>query len=656
MSDSTALAADPAPASRSPLRRHPWWTGLGLAAVALLGLVVLWDWNWFKGPLERQVQARTGRSFEIAGSLDVDLGRITTIRATALRLGNAPWSQAPTMASAQRLEFGIETWPLLLRRQVRIPDMRLGQPRLRLETGPKGVGNWMFGKQGGRQPQFRRLRIDDGQLRFIDAPAGTDIRVAVASAALAGPAAAPPIDVAGGGRWRGNRFRIRGRAESPLDLRDSQRPYRIDARAQAGATQAHARGTLLDPLRLRDFDLKLALSGKDLADLYPLIGIATPPTPPYALDGRLRRDASNARVIWLYQDFSGRFGDSDLSGNASVTRGGARPYLRADLVSRRLDFDDLAGFVGAAPGAGAKETTNAELAALAARQQARSRVLPDTPYALDRLRAMDADVRWKAQRLQAPRLPLDDMDARLLLENGLLQLKPLNFGVAGGDIRANIRMDACEKIIRTRADIAARGLNLARLLPDTARAQDAIGKLGGNLALSGRGNSIAQMLGSSDGTAALGMGRGQVSNLLMEYAGIDIAEALRFLIRGDRKIPIRCAFGDFSVKGGVMTARTLAFDTSDTIIVGAGSISLKDETLALKLRPRPKDRTLFALRAPLILGGTFKDPSFRPDYARIGLRGAIALTLASIAPPAALLATIDLGGGQDSTCGGRYAK
>jgi len=653
--------AGPSPeeSSNKPLAaiaRHPWLTGFALLALAIAVLVALWDWNWFKGPIERQVQARTGRSFDIGGDLDVDLGRITTIRADALSFGNAPWSKVPTMASTEHLEFDIEVWPLLLRREVLIPDIHLGKPHLRLEQGPKGIGNWVFGENGKTQPQFRRLWIDDGRLRFIDSAARTDIDVAVDSAAQGKDEAAPPIDAIGGGRWQGNKFTVRGRAESPLDLRDKLRPYRVDAHAQAGATRAHARGTLLDPLRLRDFDLKLALSGKDMADLFPLIGIAIPQTPPYALDGRLTRDAKGDRTTWHYDGFTGKVGDSDLSGTASVTNGGPRPYLRANLVSRRLDFDDLAGFIGAAPQAGGSESTNPDLAAQAARQQARNRILPDTPYELDKLRAMDADVRWKAHRINSPKLPLDDMDAHLLLEGGLLQLKPLNFGVAGGDIRSDIRMDAREATIHTRADIAARGLNLGPLLPDVKLARDAIGKVGGRIALSGNGNSIARMLGSSNGDAAVGLGRGQISNLLMEYAGIDIAEALKFLIRGDRKIPIRCAFGDFSVKDGVMTSRALAFDTTDTIIVGDGSINLKDETLNLKLRPRPKDRTLFAFRTPLVVDGTFKDPSFHPDLARIGLRGAIALALGSIAPPAALLATIDLGGGKDADCGGHYAK
>jgi uncharacterized protein involved in outer membrane biogenesis len=510
------------------------------------------------------------------------------------------------------------------------------------------------------------LWIDQGKLAFLDAASKTDIKVAVASQAAKGDETAAPISAKGGGRWKGNAFTVQGRAESPLELRDADSPYRIDARATAGATRAHARGTLLDPLRLRDFDLKLALSGQNLDELYPLIGLALPASPPYAFDGRLTRDITapakgtakgdRKRVVWHYDGFSGTVGDSDLAGQLSVATGGKRPALRATLSSRRLDFDDLAGFVGAAPQAGRGEATNPELSALAARQQARPRVLPDTPYDLARLRAMDADVRWKAAHIDAPSLPLDDMDAHLKLEDGVLRLEPLNFGVAGGDIRSMIRMDAREATIRTRAQISARGLDLAKLMPDVKLAQDAIGKVGGNVTVAGNGNSIAKMLASSDGDIAIGMGRGQISNLMMELAGLDLAEALKFLVTKDRKVPVRCAFGDFAVRDGIMTTRALAFDTTDTIIVGDGTISLRDETLDLRLRPRPKDRSLFVLRSPLLVGGTFKDPSFRPDYKRVGLRGAIALTLASIAPPLALLATIELGPGEDSSCGGRYAE
>jgi len=646
-----AEAANPIPFyRRKPSRRTQLL--LGLVALALLLLILFFDWNWLKGPLERKVHAQTGREFHIGGRLAVDLGRITTVSADGVTFGNASWSREKEMATADHAEIDFELWPLLFKRQARIPEIRLIKPKLLLETGPQGVGNWVFGEPGGNKVRFRKIWIDDGRLQFFNAAKKTDIDISVNSTQARREDAAPPIEVKGKGRWIGNPFTLSGRAESPLALGESDEPYRIDLRAQAGPTQAHARGKLVDPFELKNFSLQLALSGQNLEDLYPLIGIATPPTPPYKLDGRLVRKDD----VWRYQDFTGVVGDSDLAGTATVTVGRKRPLLEANLVSKRLDLDDLAGFLGAPPQSGANESTNTKLKAQAARAVADSRLLPSTPYDLAKLRTMDADVRLKAHRINAPGLPIDDMDAHLNLDAGVLQLAPLNFGVAGGDIRSTIRMDAREKVIRTNAQVSARRLDLSRLFPNVKLTRDAVGLVGGDMAVTGTGNSIAEMLGSADGDIALGMGHGQISNLLMELAGIDIAEALKFLVTKDRKVPIRCAFGDFSVSNGLMQSRALAFDTADTIIVGNGKISLKDETLDLELRPRPKDRSILALRSPLVVGGSFKDPSFRPDFKRLGLRGAVAIALGSVLPPAALLATLELGPGKDSSCGGKYAK
>ncbi len=635
---------------RRPSR--PVLIALGAIALGLLVLLLLFDWNWFKRPIERQVLAQTGREFRIGGNLDVDLGRVTTIRADTLTFGNAEWSKEKEMAKADHAELDIRIWPLLFKRQVDIPEIRLTKPHLRLETGPKGVGNWVFGEPGGNTMRFRKIWIDDGRLQFFNAPKKTDIDISVNSGAPGRLDAAPPIEIKGKGRWIGNAFTISGRAESPLELSNSDEPYRIDLRAVAGPTRAHARGKLVDPFELRNFSLQLALSGQNLEDLYPLIGIATPPTPPYALDGRLLRNGD----VWQYQNFKGVVGDSDLAGIAKVTVGRERPLLEANLVSKRLDLDDLAGFLGAPPQTGGNESSNAELKAQAAKLAAAARVLPSTPYDLTKLRTMDADVRLKADRINAPSLPIEDMDAHLKLDAGVLQLVPLNFGVAGGEIRSTIRMDARQATIRTRADITARKLDLSKLFPDVELTRDAVGRVGGDMAINATGNSIAGMLGSANGDIMLGMGKGQISNLLMELAGLDIAEALKFLVTKDRKVPIRCAFGDFAVTDGMMQSRALAFDTQDTIIVGDGKINLTDESLDMELRPRPKDRSIFALRSPLVVGGTFKDPSFRPDFKRLGLRGAIAVALGTIAPPAALLATLELGPGEDSGCGGKYAK
>jgi uncharacterized protein involved in outer membrane biogenesis len=644
-----------APMRLDKIRHHPWWTALGVFALAIVLLLIFWDWNWFKPLVERQVEARTGRKFEITGNLDVDrFGWTPLVQIGGFRFGNATWSKDPTMAEAECLQLAIELKPLLFHGDVRIPEIRLRKPNLRLEYGPNHVGNWVFGEPSTAATQYGALWIDDGRVRFIDAPNKTDIAIKVRSDLRDPNSKSPPILAEGGGQWEARKFQMHGRADAPLEMRETTRPYRIDVHATAGNTKAHARGTLLDPIRLRGFDLKFALSGPNLAELYTLVGMAIPDSPPYAFDGRLTREVTSTKRtgtketgnIWHYDDFTGKMGDSDLSGDASFETGRKRPVLVANLVSRRLDLKDLAGFIGKSPDAGTQ----------AAKEAATGRVLPDHPYELDKLRAMDADVRWKAHRINAPKLPIDDMDAHLFLDAGLLRMEPLNFGVAGGDIRSTIRMDARESPIRTRADMQVRNLHLGQLLPTVELTKEAVGNIGGDIHITGNGNSIARMLGSANGNAQLGMGKGHISNLLMEYAGIDIAEALKFLVEGDKQIPIRCAFGDFTVKDGVMQTNSLAFDTTDTIIIGDGTISMKDETFDLRLRPRPKDRSLFSFRAPLVVDGTFRDPSFRPDMKRVGLRAALALTLGSIAPPAALLATLELGPGKDAQCGGKFAK
>jgi uncharacterized protein involved in outer membrane biogenesis len=650
----------PSPAARRWRWRRPgkrgqrWLAILLFLFAALLVLLALWDWNWFKGPVERAVQAKTGRAFHINGDLDVDLGRTTVIRGDRLTFANAEWAKTPQMATADRAEIAIRIWPLL-RGQVRIPEVRLTRPDLLLETGPgkDTPGNWDFlGPSTGNPPQLQRLLVDDGRLQFLDAAGKTDVLVALNSGKPRSQDSAPPLLVKGKGRWKGNPFTLDGNTESPLELTNSDHPFRIHLDGRAGGTHAIASGTLTNPFALRTFDLELMLSGQDMEDLYPLIGLAIPSTPPYRLKGRLKR----SNDLWRYENFTGTAGDSDLGGTAQIDVSGPRPFLKADLVSKRLDFDDLAGFIGAPPKTGAGESANAEQKAKAAALAARANVLPDTPYNLTKLRAMDADVRWKAQRINSPVLPLDDMDAHLKLDAGLMRLEPLNFGVAGGDIRSTIRLDARKDTIATRLQATIRRVQLGRLFPDAKLAEQASGGISGNVDLAGTGNSVAAMLGSSDGNVGVAIGRGHVGNLIMELAGLDVAESLKFLFTGDKQIPLRCGFGDFSVGNGVMRSRALALDTTDTLIVGEGTVDLKQEQLDLLLRPRPKDISILALRSPLRIGGTFKDPSFRPDFKALGLRGAIALTLGSITPPAALLATIETGPGKDSDCGGHYAK
>ena len=110
----------------------------------LLLLLLLFDWNWFKGPVERRVEAATGRMFRIEGDLEVKLAVFRpTIIATHVVLGNADWAKEPEMLRVERAEVQWAVWHML-DGDVVLPQVRLAGPELRLEREAKGRVNWKF--------------------------------------------------------------------------------------------------------------------------------------------------------------------------------------------------------------------------------------------------------------------------------------------------------------------------------------------------------------------------------------------------------------------------------------------------------------------------------------------------------------------------------
>lgn len=613
--------------------------------------LTLFNWNWARGPVQRIVSHATGREFRIDGDLDVDFVPLE-ITAAKLYFANAGWSKEPAMVRVERLDMRLRFWPLLAGR-VTMPRLELYQPYLRIERNAEGLGNWVFGEPQECTPECgTRLRVlqvvaNGGQLEVREPGLQTAIDVRFDSAAPATADALAPLVVKGSGTYRKAPFELDGRVDSPLALQGKPRPYSLDLTARAGASRARAWGTLAEPLQMQNVAVNFEMQGEDLADLYELAGIALPKTPPYSLKGELSR-AGNTLA---YKDFSGTVGDSDLSGNAAIDIGGARPKLTAKLRSKVIDFDDLAGFIGGTPGTGAGENASEEQKKEASAQRATGKILPSKPIDFEKLHAMDADVELVAARVNSPKLPLESMDAHLVLDDGLVTVRPLNFGAAGGKLASNVRVDARRSPADFAIDMNIQKVQLPQLLPKAKVLKDSVGTIQGSMKLQGQGNSTAAILGSSNGNLSVIMGQGRMSNLLLEVAGLDIAEALGFLIGKDQQVALRCAYADFEVVDGVATARSVAFDTTDTALLVRGDLSFGEEKLDLTLLPRPKDMSPVSIRTPIDIGGTFAKPSIAPKGGPLLLRGAAVAALAAIAPPLGLVGLIETGPGKDTNCG-----
>src|SRR5205085_10345698 len=106
---------------------------------------------------------------------------------------------------------------------------------------------------------------------------------------------------------------------------------------------------------------------------------------------------------------------------------------------------------------------------------------------------------------------------------------------------------------------------------------------------------------------------GSISHVVVEAAGLDVAQALGVMIRGDDRLPMTCAAVRAVAKGGVVAPEVAIIDTRDSTLFVTGLVSLTDEQLGLTLTAVPKDMSPLALRSPVHLDGPFVKPHFHVE-------------------------------------------
>ena len=617
-----------------------WIAAILLTLMVLVALVVAFmDWNWLRGPIAHRVTAATGRTFEINGDLNVHLSLHPQIIANDLVLGNTVGSTEPRMASIKRLDFRIDLLKLLSGR-IELPDIALTEPRLLLEMNSNDSPNWIFTERDKNKtidlPAIGQLTIERGVATYRDTKLKTDLVLEVHTLPIEKDHAEPRVEMTGKGSFKGLPTTLHAVGGALLSARVAgDRPYPIEASAAFGSTKATIHGTLLDPLHLTAQQLNFTLAGSDLALIYPIIGVPIPPTPPYKLAGFL----DHAGALWTIRSLKGIVGESDVTGEFAVDRGRTPQKITATLVSQKLVLRDLGGFIGAPNGTQSGPAPRG------------GRILPTEPFSPDKLKAADADVHFRVAQVITEKMPLEKMTAHLVVNNGVLKLTPIDFGTAGGHLLAEVEMDGRRAPIATRVDVIAKGLQLEKMFPNSKLASANTGTMGGRAKLVGNGNSVAQLLATANGEAALSMDGGSVGELTLRLANLDVANSMLLLLGGDKQTPIRCMVANFNAVGGNFNVQDLVLDTQKVNITGSGSVNFNDESLHLRLVAKSKGFSLASLRGPVGISGTFDSPVARPELGGVIARGGLAVAIgAATAGIGALIPLLDFGKKNDSNC------
>jgi len=662
------------------------WTfaSLVLLLAVLVLIIVFFDWNRIKPPLNAKVSEELHRPFAINGNLAVVWQREPEeggwrawvpwphVVAEDLSLGNPEWSKKPQMVTLKRVELRISPLALLAQRVV-IPRIDLTEPNADLQRLADGRANWTFKfdpKDPDAEPSswvvdIGAIGFDKGHVTLDDQTLKTQLDVLIdplgkpipfsdivgdKAAKSAQEKGAAPQDYAFAiktkGQYHGQKLTGDGKIGGLLALQDANRPFPLQAQVQIADTRVELAGTLTDPLNLGALDLRLKLAGASLGNLYPPTGVTLPDTPPYATDGHLIAKLHEpGGAVFRYEAFNGKIGESDIHGSLAYVASQPRPKLSGALVSNQLLFADLAPLIGA-------DSNTKQKARGGESKQPTDKVLPVEEFKTERWRDMDADVEFTGKRIvHSEKLPFNDLYTHLVLTDGVLSLEPLRFGVAGGKLDAQIRLNGHTEPLEGQAKLTARGFKLKQLFPTFEPMKTSFGELNGDADITGRGNSVAKLLATSNGNLKMLINDGAISRELMELAGLNVGNYVVGKIFGDKEVKINCAAADFDIKTGLATTRLFVFDTENAIIYIDGTANMATEQLDLTITPESKGWRLISLRSPLYVRGKFIKPDAGVKAVPLLLRGAGMVALGVIAAPAAgLLALVAPSGGEPNQC------
>ncbi len=656
----------------------------GLLAALAITVIVMPDSVW-KQFIVRTVSRATGREASIDGAVRVHLLRLDPdFVIEGFRLANPQWAKGRSMLAVDRIDAQVSLWALF-RLRLLFRHVQIVRPIIDLERDASNRANWDFsppaaagtGKGGGTTPAHlplvSQLSVRDGMLTANDAIRKIKFHGSFSIGERPKAAMDRALSLRGSGELNGKPFDLRVDGDPLFDV-DPGKPYGFDAAISAADIKLNTHVDIRHAFDLQDMTSKFHITGKDLADVYYLTGLALPNTPPYDVNGTVVRD----KLKFSINDLQGRLGDSDIEGILVLDTGPVRPKVTGNLSSKLLNLADLATPLGTQASAELKSdtlaystggssrvnpralsgkvapTSKAPSTVAAADPQANSSgfLLPDADLQVNRVRSMDADVRFDGAAITTEKLPMKKVRFRLRLDNGILALNPLEFTLPEGQFVGSVAINARGTIPQTDIDLKLHDLDLAQFKSKDSATAPISGRMLGRVRLHGTGSSVHKTAASADGDLTVVIPKGDMRAAFAELTGVDVDRGLGLLLtKNGASTEIRCGVGSFHADNGDLKAKALVIDTTHVLVTGGGDINLRNEALNLFLRGQPKELRLVRLRSPIKISGTLLHPVIGLDPAKVlGQAGAAAVLGTLLTPAAAILAFVDGGLAKDANC------
>lgn len=645
-------------APRADRRRRRLHVAVKVALGVLGILFAIWlilfitKGRFLKHPVENIASSLTEREVAVKGDFQLYFAPFKIkFLAEGLTVSNPKWATRPHLFIARRIDTRIAPLALLFGNW-RLYWLDLTDGAVDLEWNARRTANtWTFDSDGNAEPlelpTIDRATLRDTSVRYRDPVLQLLADLDFASVRSSGAKIGEAVRFTGKGRLRETPFTLAGALLTP-DATVRRGRNKLELQARAANNIIDISGTLPSLADIEGVPLSTRARGRNAAELLGIIGVVIPRTRAYRLTATLVKQDR----LYRFDALNGRFGASDIAGRFTVNMSGPRVHVDATLATKTLDIIDVSPFIGYNPDVVAARGVQAAAAATGA---APARLLPDASLRAEGLRAFDADVRYTAARLRSDSIPLSDLSVTVDLDDGLLELSPLELTMARGKLISDIAIDWRRRPAVTRYDIRLASTPMAQLLKGFGVAEAGTsGTVRGRIQLTGTGDALHDSLASSSGRIAFVIPRGTFTTRNVQLSELDFGTFIQKMFENKLKEPVQinCGLVAFTVRRGVAAADPILIDTRKNVIAGRGGFSFGTEQMDLGFRADGKKFSLVSAQSPVGIGGYFSQPSLNVISPELLGRAGAGLGLAVLAaPPAALLAFIDIGDAKSAACG-----
>jgi uncharacterized protein involved in outer membrane biogenesis len=382
---------------------------------------------------------------------------------------------------------------------------------------------------------------------------------------------------------------------------------------------------------LNGINFSVKASGKELAEIGPLVGAELPELGPFEVSGKL---SGSAKIISL-NEFLAIIEKSDFKGLAKLEFL-KRPKITVRLESSVIDFTAL------------MKSLEKNSQKPADKNKKKRRLFSDDPLPFDVLRKVDADIVLKARNIHAKDARLDFGYMALKLEDHNFSADKVEATYKETKISGNLQINAGSPS-QVAAHFLVQNFNLGDFLKETGKSDQVRAIV--DIAAHGKskGNSVSSLMTNLDGSIGAVMGQGYLSKYL-NLLSVNLSQkVISFWGRHEKADQIKCAVVQFDIKKGIADSKAFVFDTQAGILTGDGEINLGTEQINFLLVPKPEHPSL-SLSTKLQVSGTVMEPTVRPDTASLLTEGAKFLSALAVGPIGLLAPFVHLGANKNHPC------